>query len=246
LELPTAEQDQIGELAVDHTRFETFTKRLATTPLTRAQALRGLVASAAALTGVQLSAQPGSARKKDKKEGKVCVCSGAAEAGCRTQNKDATKVKKLLRQNPCAYKGRCTSVNPCAPAVPGPIPECMTNAQCTGGLVCVNQTCQTCTSYTQCSNGQMCLEGRCRGGEACNLDAECARPLICKATSVGNRRCLLSDLGNGECPPLLDGVCGPYAGAPTFCVLASCAVGCDERCQLLSGECLAGICFYKV
>src|SRR5215208_3646442 len=98
---------------MDATTFDTLIKRLATTPLTRVNVLRGLAASAAALTGVMLPKEAG-AKKKDETEIKVCNCPGSDASSCKTQKKDKSKAKKLLQRNPCAYKGKCQGVSGCA------------------------------------------------------------------------------------------------------------------------------------
>src|SRR5918993_154166 len=69
-------QERITE-AMDGTRFDNLIKRLATRPMTRATALRGLAASAAALTGVSILAGAGEARNNNnnnnnERKRKVC------------------------------------------------------------------------------------------------------------------------------------------------------------------------------
>jgi hypothetical protein len=49
---------------MDGTAFDALIKRLATTPLSRSKAVRGLAATAAALAGATLAAEPGEANVK--------------------------------------------------------------------------------------------------------------------------------------------------------------------------------------
>jgi hypothetical protein len=141
---------------MDGTQFDRLIKRLATTPLTRVQTLRSLAASAAALAGVTLVAEPGAARKRnnnDEPKRKVCHCSGPTGASCRTLKKEKSKVKKHLRKHVCDYKGRCQGFSGCR--------QCLDNGGCTGGQVCVDGACQNCVSDQQCGPDFECEAGRC-------------------------------------------------------------------------------------
>jgi hypothetical protein len=147
------------EVRMDDSRFDTLVKTLALTSLTRPHLVRGLVASAAALAGVRLTAESGTAKGKGKGKGKkkprkkpVCLCS---VAGCTSQ-----KVKqpgKLIAQNPsCNYAGACTT-NPCAATVP-PLPTAVIPQTCDANtgvseFVCGtdNQCCPT-TSPVCCQD----------------------------------------------------------------------------------------------
>jgi hypothetical protein len=157
---------------MDATTFDTLIKRLATTPLTRVNVLRGLAASAAALTGVMLPKEAG-AKKKDETEIKVCNCPGSDASSCKTQKKDKSKAKKLLRRNPCAYKGKCQGVSGCAagtdplsppppggpPPPPGSGPPCTSDGDCATSAFCQAGTCVPCSF--SCSTGQRCVHGTC-------------------------------------------------------------------------------------
>ena len=58
---------------MDGIQFDTVAKMFATTPLTRGRALRSMAAGVAALVGVRLSAEPGTAKKKEK-DPALCLC----------------------------------------------------------------------------------------------------------------------------------------------------------------------------
>jgi hypothetical protein len=144
------------ENSVDGTQFDRLIKRLATTPLTRSTALRGLATSVAALTGATLVAEPGAARNRnnnDEPKRKVCHCSGPTGASCRTLKKEKSKVKKHLKKHDCDYKGSCQGFSGCR--------QCLNNDGCTGGQVCVDGGCQNCVSDQQCEDGFECEAGRC-------------------------------------------------------------------------------------
>ena len=99
---------------MDANTFDDLIKRLTTTPQTRTSVLRGLVASAA-LAAMTLVPESGTAKKNHENERKVCVCGADGTVGsCHTKKVKADKIKKLLRRNPCAYKGKCQGFNPCS------------------------------------------------------------------------------------------------------------------------------------
>jgi hypothetical protein len=112
------------DLIMDATRYGPTCDNLAHLAATCA-ARRGVLraAGAAILAGLGATLSRGTPetiarrRKRDEPKKKVCVCT---ESTCRTQKKPKTKVKKLVKRNPCAYRGRCTGANPCAKAATAP------------------------------------------------------------------------------------------------------------------------------
>jgi len=90
------------------------------------------------------------------------------------------------------------------PEPPAPGPECTTNAQC---------------------NGRLCVGNRCRGGELCFQNAECAGALECIENEDCDFVCLLPDQGFGECDP------GPDALTPDGAEGFDCPVNCDNVCN---------------
>jgi hypothetical protein len=216
---------------VDDTTFDTLIKRLATTRLTRLQTLRGLAAGGvAALTGMSLLGEEGEAKKNNPKKRKVCLCSPASCTTKRVKN----RARVIRRNAPCAYKGKCTSFNPCAAAVTTPVPL--------APLVPVLE----CTSNAEC-DGQLCIGNECVGGEACESDTECPSPLECIEDEEGDERCLLPDQGLGACDPVEDSDCPEDLSfddeeIDSFCLLGACVLPCGEACDEFDGECEAGIC----
>jgi hypothetical protein len=139
---------------MDGEHFDSLIKRLGTTRLTRLAALRGLaVGTVAGLTGLSLTADEADADKKKPKKRPVCLCSSTSCTTKRVRNRK----KAIRRAAPCAYKGKCTSFNPCAARV-----GCQTNADCTGGQVCVGNICVACFQNGQCSGNFICVNGQCQ------------------------------------------------------------------------------------
>src|SRR5215207_5345163 len=97
-------------------RFDRLVRGLASRRPRRA-ALPLLVALGLGLAGPREAA----AKNTPQKKVRVCTCASADGATCQSQKKAKDKVKKLLRTNPCAYKGGCTGVSGCASSVP-PLP----------------------------------------------------------------------------------------------------------------------------
>jgi hypothetical protein len=207
---------------MDASRFDALTRRFGKGP-SRRGVLAGMLA---ALARVSLTPESGVARKKNQKIRKVCHCPDKRVTTCRTLKKDKNKVKKHLKKHQCDYRGRCKGFNPCA--------DCVTNAQCGGGQVCIDGICQDCTLTSQCSGGQVCLgaPARCVGGEACAGEAECAaiNPLL--------RECV-----NGACQLLTQCTVNGDCGAGESCLLGECATTCssDSDC-VLPEQCFAGVC----
>jgi hypothetical protein len=76
-------------------------------------------------------------------------------------------------------------------------PQCQTTADCSNGLVCVNQACVACNNNGQCLNGNVCSAGRCvqpqcvnnggcANGQVCinNFCAPCAADVQCNQNQV--------------------------------------------------------------
>ena len=66
----------------------------------------------------------GTAKTKGEPKIRVCNCSGPDALTCRSQRKTKDTAKKLIKRNPCAYRGRCTGVSGCsitAPPLPPPL-----------------------------------------------------------------------------------------------------------------------------
>ncbi|MDF3042224.1 MAG: hypothetical protein K0Q71_4930 [Thermomicrobiales bacterium] len=234
---------------MDGSHFDTLVKALATRPLSRASVLHGLVASATALAGLTLAAEPGTARKKKgENERKVCVCGTDGSVGsCRTKKVKADKVKKLLRRNPCASKGKCTGVNPCAAQTLG----CNCDRKVCGDDGCggncgtcdTDQVCANGRCVSNCPDGQKVCAGNCIPNEQCCGNADCipAAPRCCRGACVASIRCCTAT----DCAPneaCNDGrcACAPEfgsCGAQRFCNRDT--LRC-EACRGTGGSCFAG------
>ena len=93
---------------MDGTRFDQLIKRLVTQRVSRLTALRGLAAGAVAvLTGVNLTHEEAGAAKDKPNKRRICVCSSFDPATCDTKKKSKKAARRTLRNNACAYKGRC-------------------------------------------------------------------------------------------------------------------------------------------
>src|SRR5215213_7376485 len=154
--------------AMDGTRFDTLIKRLATTPLTRPTALRGVAASVAALAGVTLAAEPSAAKKKRK----VCHCTDEKSTSCKTIEVGKKAAKRHLKKHACDYKGECKGFSDCCFA---DTLGCTSSAQCCSGF-CGDGTCRPAGSCAvqgaacnnNCCTGE-CLDGLCRPTGACKV-----------------------------------------------------------------------------
>ena len=162
---------------MDANTFDDLIKRLTTTPQTRTSVLRGLVASAA-LAGMSLVPESGTAKKNHESERKVCVCGAdGTVASCHTKKVKADKIKKLLRRNPCAFKGKCTGVNPCS-TVPsdgggaGGGTGGGTGGGASGGG-CDPRTCPRDQSTNSTGLGFCCEGGFCSCGGICCSSVDC-------------------------------------------------------------------------
>jgi hypothetical protein len=171
---------------VNPTPFQTLLKRLATTRLTRANALRGLAASAA-LAGVQLAREPGAAKKKRRngKTRQVCVCADATTASCRTTTVKASKAKTLARKR-CNSKGPCQGVSGCAAG--GTAPEltfCVNAADCG-----TDAEGKMCACRTDATNQRICtrISGRFLATGTC---ADCQGAEQCTPVVSGGVECVL-------------------------------------------------------
>ena len=202
---------------MDGTRFDNLIKRLATRPMTRATALRGLAASAAALTGVSILAGSGEAannnnNNNDRKR-KVCKCTSATATSCRTVKKEKKKAKRVLRRFPCSYKGKCRAgVTACAAPV-GCSPANNTQGTCAPGQLCnTSAVCVAgCTGgpgQGSCPSGQQCRNGQCQGqnlgctqtNNTPNTQGSCPAGQVCNANFICVAGCTGQNNTQGTCP----------------------------------------------
>jgi hypothetical protein len=137
---------------VDGTQFDTLIKRLASTPLSRSTALRGLAASVAAFAGVTLAEEPGAAEER-----KVCHCEDETRASCDTITVGRRSARRHLNRHPCDYKGECKRVSGCCLEI-GSL--CSSRLSCCSGN-CLG-SCQPCkTNGTNCGFNSECCSRKC-------------------------------------------------------------------------------------
>ena len=142
---------------MDGTTFDDLIKRLVSKRLTRSDALRGLVASGAALAGVTLTAEPGAAHGKRK----ICHCTNETAASCNTKNIGKKAARKHLQRHDCDY-GR----------------------ECDGPSGCCHVNTQACTSDALCCSG-FCGDGTCRPADCANVTESCATLSCCSGNCQG-------------------------------------------------------------
>jgi hypothetical protein len=255
---------------MEGTQFDTLSKWLASTPLTRATALRGLAAGAVvALTGVSLTADDAGADRNRPK--KVQICHRGDDASILGTTKKVTKKlkKNHLRKHAADYTGKCTAARmvprpgpgpgPGSAPGPGPAPgpgECVDGTIAANGQVCVNGAFEDCTSFTQCG-GKVCLSGRCTGGQACDDANDVCRDIsddLWCDTSAGagtENICVLAESNfnffcedSGDCS---DGT-GIDFGAEAFCLLQGCTRFCDNTTPCTGpfdgASCVGNLCLF--
>jgi hypothetical protein len=175
---------------MDGTQFDTLAKRLSTTPLTRDKALRGMAAGAAALVGVTLAREPSAAAKK--KKIRICVCASADVTTCQTKNKPKSKAKKILRNKPCAYTGRCRlGVSGCIGCAPANNTQgsCLAGQLCNAGATCVAGCTGENNTQGTCPNGQFCSNPSGVTGQCQNQAATCEPPNSTQGSCLSGQIC---------------------------------------------------------
>jgi hypothetical protein len=182
---------------MDGTQFDTLIKRLATTPLTRSTALRGLAATVAALAGVTLAAEPSAAKEKRK----VCHCTDEKSTSCKTIEVGKRGAKRHVKKHACDYRRECKDVSGCCFA---DTLTCTTSTQCcsrfcgdgtcrpTGSCVVQGAACNDMNAATNdnCCTGE-CLDSLCRPTGACKeLGADCSPGFECCSGNCTGFKCL--------------------------------------------------------
>jgi hypothetical protein len=189
---------------VDADRFDGLARRLAARRLTRSGVLRGMLAGAAALTGLGALAGGVDARPRKRT---VCQCpsSGAACGEARLGRKAR---RRHLRTNPCSYKGACRGTgtrNPCTDAgAPITININLLGIACTTGgtecgagtgLQCIAGFCVPIDFGSTCTANDECDAGTCDNGTCGTCD------LVSVCESGANAQCCVA---NADC---INGVC---------------------------------------
>lgn len=246
---------------MDANRFDDLTRQVMTTRLTRVSAIRGLAAGAvAALTGVSLTVSEADAKKGKKKKKKrgICLCTGSTVSTCSDRKVKKKQKKKLLKSNPCSYKGKCRGFNPCSPAPTGngttqttpsfPIPPGGPSSECTIiGDACATGTCVEVPGGGSTAGVCLTLDLDCTPGtsEGCPVDNECVSLgllKVCLPVDIGGLpgdSCATgADCSTGFCNTL--GIC---ALCPEICGDTGnevcCVVGFE--CLDSSGECVVSL-----
>jgi hypothetical protein len=206
---------------MDGSHFDTLIKALATARVSRAAVFQGLAVSAAAYIGVRSDPAPAVARKRSKKRVSVCVCD---PTGCQTRKvKKADRGKVIRRHAPCAARGACTGVNPCA--TPGCTPDCDRKVcgsdgcggQC--GTCDLDQVCADGRCAWECPGGQKACAGECIPSNQCCTSSDCpaATPECCGGACV-----------DPETDPRNCGGCGVRCSRGQACVDSACEGTCTD------------------
>ncbi|MBL8915371.1 MAG: carboxypeptidase regulatory-like domain-containing protein [Archangium sp.] len=119
--------------------------------------------------------------------------------------------------------------------------NCLTT--CSGGLVCVNFNCTTCTTDNQCGSGQLCVNNACKNGNChgtgTDPNIDCAATNGVCVVTVPNNTCVGNCRGNADCAATgfcnttthfcgactAAGQCGPgkVCGTGGICVTGQCS-----------------------
>ena len=205
---------------MDGIQFDTVVKTFATMPLTRGRALRSMAAGVAALVAVRLSAEPGTAKKKEKKI-QLCVCVSADVTTCQTKNKPKSKAKKTPQNKPCSYTGRCrVGVSGCIGCAPATNTQgsCLAGQLCNTGATGVAGCTGTTTPQGSCPSGQNCVitsgpTGQCQnsvvGCTGAGTQGSCLSGQICLNSICIPAGCL--NTANPQCSS--NQVCCPVGSA---------------------------------
>ena len=100
---------------MDGSRFDTLVKALATTSLSRANVVRGLAASAAALAGgdTRHGAECGQEEEHEKAEG-LCLWGGRDGGQLPHPEESQGQGQEAATAQPLRFQGQVHGVNPCA------------------------------------------------------------------------------------------------------------------------------------
>lgn len=230
--------------------FDTLAKVLATASLSRARVLSGLVAGGVALAGALRVMEPGAAKQKHQKERQVCVCGADGTVGsCRTQKQAKNKIKKTLRSNPCAYRGACHGVNPCAIVCPAgqkgcngnciPSNQCCTGSDCPAaspnccGGACVNvltdaRNCGSCGNDCGPPETSFCLRNGSCAQQCVAAPSTCPAGCICTSspnTEGAAFHCIIDGQVCADLP-----TCTSTSDCPTGSQCQGCISQVDLRC----------------
>lgn len=119
--------------------------------------------------------------------------------------------------------------------------NCFSNTNCSGGLVCVNFSCSSCTLDSQCNGGQLCVANSCRTGNCHgtgpnpNVDCDATNGVCVNNVCVGNCR------SNSDCAAT--GLCNPTTHVCTTCTAAGqCGIGRVCNVGGTGNQCITGQC----
>jgi hypothetical protein len=200
---------------MDGSRFDTLSKALATARVSRATILRGLAFSAIIHLGVRRAQEPAAARKRSSKHVKICLCDST---GCQTRTvRKANRGKVIRRHAPCATRGACTGVNPCA--IPVCTPDC--DRKVCGSDGCGGQ-CGTCDLDQVCADGRCAWE--CPGGQK-----------ACAGECIPSNQCCTSSDCPAVTPDCCGGACVDSATDTRNC--GSCGTRCSGYWACIGGMC---------
>jgi hypothetical protein len=138
---------------MDGSKFDTLITRLASTHVTRWQALQGLAASAAVLAGIGLLDEEAGADRKRETNRKWCHRGDNVAILGKTKQLTKDQIKTHKKKHAADYRGRCTAariVAPTAPTCTGLHEACASDGEC-------------CGEFGACDEGACCmlLDGPC-------------------------------------------------------------------------------------
>ena len=241
---------------MDGEKFDSLVKRFCTTRLTRKNALRGLVASAAAaLSGVSFASGDVDARKRRQRigaastTGEICACSDnlspkqcPAGSGNEFTCKLCPGIKKGSVQVKCGDPNICVCQS--TECVVGDkkfskgetvnvcTPEKCADEECTPANACEkNCVCDATTGRCKCEPVICKPQNACEKNCVCDPVKGCVcEPVICKPKDACEKNCTCDPVNGCGCEPV---ICEPRTGCTVVCDPIK---GCVYTCQCLEGE----------
>jgi hypothetical protein len=111
---------------------------------------------------------------------------------CQTKQKEKTKAKKILRNKPCAYTGRCRlGVSGCIGCAPANNTQgsCLAGQLCNAGATCVPGCTGENNTQGTCPNGQFCSNPSGVTGQCQNQAATCEPPNSTQGSCLSGQIC---------------------------------------------------------